>query len=173
MPLPAFFCAAKIRRRFPFCPTAGFFLLGLYFEEKKPGFSLENSGGCGCGKRSLPAAVPDACAEPGRITASALPVYLVYVFSEGLWELSLRFRPVKLWCGTVSYVFAAYGVLLFALRGMGYFENVSLWKALAVGIGVLAAVYLGSLLLSGLPVSMRPEQSILKKRCVIRRRPIS
>ncbi len=130
----------------PILPYGGFFLLGLYFEEKKPGFSWKILAGAAAVSAVSLLLYRTPVQSLVRITASALPVYLVYVFSEGLWELSLRFRPVKLWCGTVSYVFAAYGVLLFALRGMGYFENVSLWKALAVGIGVLAAVYLGSLL---------------------------
>lgn len=130
----------------PILPYGAFFLLGLYFEEKKPGFSW---------KILLGAAVVSAVSlllyrlpaeNLVRITASALPVYLVYVFSEGLWELSVRFRPVKLLCSTIQYVFAAYAVLLFAVRGMGYFENVSLWKALAVGVGILAAVYCGSIL---------------------------
>ena len=137
------FLRCESQAAIPVLPYGAFFLLGISFEEKKPGFQWRLLLGAALVSGVSLALYRTPLQSMVRITASALPVYLVYAVSEGVWELSVRFRPVRRFCEQIFWVFAAYAALLFAVRKMGYLENGSLWMALGAAAAALAAVCLG------------------------------
>ena len=125
----------------PALPYAAYFLLGMWFEEKKPGFSWKLLG--------ISVAVTAAAAflyrtpaqEFCRICISVLPVYLIYVISEALSDLTLRFYAARFVTDTVELVFAIYAAGLAALRMLGVMDGAGVKKTLLLAAGMLILLY--------------------------------
>lgn len=125
----------------PGIPYFAFFLLGMWFEEKKPGFQWEIA--------LTAAAVTAASVLLARtplhhlcvIMVSALPVYLVYAVAEGLSDLTLRFVPARFVCETVEPVFWVYTVLIFALDHTGKISAEKPYMVFLAAAAVLALIY--------------------------------
>lgn len=113
--LLAAFTGSELQAAIPILPYFSFFLLGLWLEERKPGFQWKLAGGSFLitmiSLLLYRTALQDLC----RVTISVLPVYLVYVLAENTSDLSLRFKPVHFACRTVEAFFCVYAVLLYAL----------------------------------------------------------
>lgn len=119
-------------------PYFAFFLFGMYLEDKKPGFQ---------GKIAVVTAVAtivsvllyrtpaqDLC----RVIVSFLPAYVLYLMSEGLSELTLRFKHVDFACSVIEPVFGVYAVLMFGLHMKRGIVGDSIPKTLLVaGICIL------------------------------------
>ena len=119
-------------------PYFAYFLMGMWFEEKKPGFQWKTALIMAAGTAVSLALYRTPLADLCRVAISLLPVYLVYVAAEGLSDLTVRFSPVRFLCESVEPVFWAYSVLLFA---------VSFLRKGSAAMGSSRALLLGGLIL--------------------------
>lgn len=127
----------------PALPYFAFFLLGVWFEKKKPGFQwklfLVSAGVTAVSLLLYRTPLQDLF----RVTASLLPVYLVYAAAEGLSEVTLRFRPAEVVCDKTELIFWCYALVMFALSVMDRFQNIGLKRTLLLVVcgmlGLLAA----------------------------------
>lgn len=125
----------------PVVPYFAYFLFGLWTEEKKPGFQWKLAG--------IAAAVTAVSAllygtplqSVCRVLISALPVYLVYVVSELLSDVTLRWYAARFVADTVEPVFLVYAAGLLLLRKFGFLAGAGVWKVLAFAVCVIAALY--------------------------------
>lgn len=127
---------STLHRAVPGIPYFVFFLLGLWFEEKKPGLDLKLLG--------IAAAVTVVSAVLYRtpfqvlcrVTISALPVYLIYVVSEELSDLTIRFWAVKFVSTTVERIYLIYTSILFVVLYLGIMNDHN-WKYVLILAGGL------------------------------------
>ena len=75
------------------------------------------------------------------MTASVLPVYLIYALSEGLSDLTVRFYGLRFVTDTVELVFAADAVVLTVCKNAGRLAGATPTKVLAAALCVIAAIY--------------------------------
>ncbi len=147
-PILAAFLGAEQLEAVPALPYFAFFLLGAWFEEKKPGFQIRHAAAAVL----ITVVSVLLCRTPAaalcRVTVSALPVYLVYLMSEGLAELTLRVRPVRSACRLAEPVFCICAPLLIGLGALGTYADLhlnALWTCAVTG-SLLLLVYAGWLL---------------------------
>ncbi len=143
--LLAAFTGSSVQAAVPVVPYFAFFLLGIWFEEKKPGFdwkiALSVLAVTVCSLLFYQTPLQNLC----RLTISALPVYAVYVAAEGLYELTTRLRAVRFAVFTIEPFFWAYAIGLFfttnllAARG----KELSLSGIAAVTVLLVVLIYLG------------------------------
>ena len=143
-PIAASFFGSDLQPAVPCVPYFAFFLLGMWFEEKKPGFQWRLA--------LLFAAVTVLSVVLYRtplknlasVALSFLPVYLVYALSEGLSELTLRVRAARGVCRAMEPAFPLYALLILFLRmvGAGPFGT---WKTLALSALLIVVVLVGFL----------------------------
>ncbi len=139
-PLAAAFLGSDLQPAVPCVPYFAFFLFGGWLEDKKPGF---------CWKIALICAAVTAVSvvlyrtplKPlAGVTISLLPVYLVYVLSEGFSDLTLRVRFARSLCRAAEPVFPIYAFLVLALSAFGVGPFV-VWKTIALALGLLLLVF--------------------------------
>lgn len=139
--LVAAFTGSVKRQAIPIVPYFAYFLLGMWFEEHKPGFQW---------KMALAAAAVTGISlilyktplnNLLRVTASLLPIYLVYVISEGISELTLRFRPVRFVCQAVEPVFWLYTMLLCLIDYAGFVQEPSVKNGLLLAMVLVLVTY--------------------------------
>ena len=138
----AAFTGSSVHQAVPGIPYFSFFLLGIWFEEKKPGFDWKLFG------ISVAVTVVSALLYRTplrvlcRVTISALPVYLVYVSAEFLSDITLRFRTAKFVSTTIERVYLVYTALLFGILGWGITADMSWKRVLVLAVLLLALLYL-------------------------------
>ena len=139
--LTAAFFGADTQQAVPVVPYFAYFLFGMWMEEKKPGFQWKIVGvSAAVTALSLVlyrTPLQDLC----RVTASVLPVYLIYALSEGLSDLTVRFYGLRFVTDTVELVFAAYAVVLTVCKNAGRLAGATPTKVLAAALCVIAAIY--------------------------------
>ena len=139
--LIAAFFGADTQQAVPVVPYFAYFLFGMWMEEKKPGFQWKIAGvSAAVTALSLVlyrTPLQDLC----RVTASVLPVYLIYALSEGLSDLTVRFYGLRFVTDTVELVFAAYAVVLTVCKNAGRLAGATPTKVLAAALCVIAAIY--------------------------------
>ena len=152
----------------PAVPYFVFFLFGIWIEEKKPAFdwhlALVCAGFTAVSLLLYGTFARDVC----RVAMSFLPVYLVYVFAEGLAELTLRFKGIRFACEKIEAVFGIYFILMFVISAAGLFAGADIWKVLLVAalvMGLIAAGFAGFWLLTWCckAVSVYVEQKVRHK----------
>ncbi|MDY3249517.1 MAG: YfhO family protein, partial [Candidatus Choladocola sp.] len=99
----------------PAVPYFAYFLLGVWFEEKKPGFQWKMAAGAAAVTAVSLLLYRTPLQDLCRVTISFLPAYLVYVLSELLSDLTLRFEGARLVCNTIEPVFGIYATMLTCL----------------------------------------------------------
>ncbi len=138
-PFVAALLGADGQQAVPALPYFAFFLLGAWFEKKKPGFRwhLFLASGAATALSLLLYSTP--LRDLFRVTASFLPVYAVYAAAEGCWEITLRVRPAKSVCDRIELIFGFYAVLMFGLGFLGRFQNMGLKRTFLLAVcGMLA-----------------------------------
>ena len=125
----------------PAIPYAAYFLLGMWFEEQKPGFSWKLFGFSVVLTVAAALLYRTPAQELCRICISAFPVYLIYVISEVFSDITLRFYAARFVADTIELVFAVYAALLVALRVFGRVGEMGAKKTLLLGAGVLVVLY--------------------------------
>lgn len=114
-PIVASLTGSALQPAVPGLPYFAFFLLGMWFEEKKPGFQWRLLGAAAVVTAVSAVLVRTPLHDLGVVAVSALPVYLVYFVAEWLSDVTLRFRTAAFVCETIEQVFWAYSILLFAV----------------------------------------------------------
>ncbi|MDO4321078.1 MAG: YfhO family protein [Lachnospiraceae bacterium] len=136
---------SSLEQAVPAVPYFAFFLLGIWFEEKKPGFQWKLFGIAGAvtlvSLLLYRTPLQDLC----RVTASFLPVYLVYAAAEGLSDVTLRLRPAELVCGRIEFVFCFYAVMMFGLRATGKVSGFGVSRTLILAVCALLFLLAGFL----------------------------
>ena len=125
----------------PAIPYVAYFLLGMWFEEQKPGFSWKLFGAAVILTVAALLLYRTPAQELCRLCISALPVYLVYVISEVFSDLTLRFYSARFVTDTVELVFAAYAAVLAVVYRFGLLNEMDVKKTLLLAVGVLALLY--------------------------------
>ena len=125
----------------PAIPYVAYFLLGMWFEEQKPGFSWKLFGSAAILTVAALLLYRTPAQELCRLCISALPVYLVYVISEVFSDLTLRFYSARFVTDTVELVFAAYAAVLAVVYRFGLLNEMDVKKTLLLAVGVLALLY--------------------------------
>lgn len=143
-PIIASFFGSELQSAIPCVPYFAFFLLGEWFEEKKPGFQWKTALICAAVTALSVVLYRTPCKNLASVTISFLPVYLVYVLSEGLAELTLRSRAVRAACRAMEPAFPVYAALVLILPtfGIGPF---GIGKATVLSLILIAAVLIGFL----------------------------
>lgn len=141
----AAFIGSSMHQAVPGIPYFAFFLLGVWFEEKKPGFDWKL-----CGIAAAVTAVSAVLYRTPlqvlcRVTISVLPVYLVYAAAEVLSDVTLRFRAAKFVSTTVERIYLIYTAILFVLLNFGVMDNLSWKKVLLVAAVLFLLLYLSVL----------------------------
>lgn len=170
-PIVAALFGAESPAAVPGVPYFAFFLIGAWFEDRKPGFQW---------KTGLIAAVVTAVSvllyrTPARqvcqVMISCLPVYLVYVVAEGLSELTLRFGLFRSACRLTEPVFCVYGTLVMLLGAIGQFTKMSvLWAALAAAALILliyAGIFVTWLIFRGYAIAAARLQERTRRRTAV------
>lgn len=125
---------SDVQQAVPAVPYFAFFLAGVWLEKKKPAIQwklLAVSAGVTAVSLLLYRTPLRALC---RVTASCLPVYLVYGASEYLTEVTLRLRAAKRMSAMTEYVFLGCSALLFALSYTGMLAGAGMKKTLAVTV---------------------------------------
>ncbi len=141
-PLAASFIGSDLQPAVPCVPYFTFFLLGMWFEDNKPGFQWKIALICAVVSAASALLYRTPVRSLAGIAISLLPVYLVYAASEGLTELTLRVRFARRLCCLFEAVFPVYAflVLVLSTAGVGPFVT---WKTLAVALILLVLVLAG------------------------------
>lgn len=132
----------------PGLPCFAWFLLGMWFEEKRPGLSWKLASGAFAVTAASLLLYHTSLQPLCRITLSMLPVYAMYAAAEYLNRLGNKFRGAAFAFGSIEPVFWLCCGGLFALRyvkgdtlGPGY----GLKKTFVLALALLALIY-GALL---------------------------
>lgn len=137
----AAFTGSEQQAAVPLIPYVAYFVLGMWFEERKPGFQWKIAAAAlavtGISLLLYRTPLQNLC----RVTISVLPVYLIYAMSEGLNDLSIRFRPVRFVCETIELVFGVYALMLFALMFLGKVPEDNIKVTLLVAVGCVCLIY--------------------------------
>lgn len=141
--LVAALVGASSQQAVPAVPYFAFFLAGMWFEEKKPGFQWKLFGIAGAVTAVSLLLYRTPLQDLCRVTSSFLPVYLVYAASEGLSDVTLRFRAADTACNGIEFVFWFYSVIMFGLGATGKFNNISIKGALLLAAAVLLLLMAG------------------------------
>ncbi len=118
-------------------PYFAFFLLGGWFEKKKPGFRTGLAGAAAVITLASVLLYGTPAKAVCQIAIAAFPVYLIYLLAEGIYDLSLRLEGLKTLCAR-----AEGALLVFALLAIG----LGLYGRFATA-GVLTLVLLAMVLL--------------------------
>lgn len=125
----------------PCVPYFMFFMLGIWCWNHKPGFEwkivLVTAAVTGVSLLLYRTPLRDLC----RVTMSFLPVYIIYVMSEVISDLSPRFGAVRVVCSTIEPVFLVYSMLLFLLVFTGIMDGAGVTENLLVAVAALAVIY--------------------------------
>ena len=127
----------------PAVPYFAFFLAGMWFEEKKPGFQWKLFGIAGAVTAFSLLLYRTPLQDLCRVTSSFLPVYLVYAASEGLSDVTLRFRAADMACSGIEFVFWFYSVMIFGLGAVGKFHDIGIRGALLLAVIILLLLLAG------------------------------
>jgi uncharacterized membrane protein YfhO len=129
----------------PAVPYFAFFLLGAWIEEKKPAFQwkllLISAAVTAVSLLCYRTPLQDLC----RVSASFLPVYLVYVLAEGGAELTIRSSLASVICDRTELIFGLYAAVLFLLGATGTCMDIGVKNTFLVAVSagvVLLALYL-------------------------------
>lgn len=140
-PIVAALTGADGQAAVPAVPYFAYFLFGIWCEENKPAFRWRIAG--------ISAAVTvigvllyrTPAQDVGRMLLSAFPVYLIYVISEVLSDVTLRCYAARFVTDTVELVFAVYAMVLFLLRCTNSLEGAGVRQVLLLAFGMLAVLY--------------------------------
>lgn len=140
-PIMAAFIGSEMEAAVPIIPYAAYFIMGMWFEERKPGFQWKIAGGAlaitGISLLLFRTPLHELC----RVTISLFPVYVIYVLSEGMSDLTIRFRPVRFICETIEALFCGYALLLLLLAYTGKFSDISVQRSAALAAAAVILVY--------------------------------
>ena len=125
----------------PAIPYAAYFLLGMQFEEQKPGFSWKLFVAAAAVAVAAAFGYHTPVQELCRLCISVLPVYLLYVMSEALSNLTLHFFVARFATDTVEMVFVVYAAVLAVVYKFGLADGISAKKTLFLAAVVLAVLY--------------------------------
>ena len=137
---------SSVQPAVPAVPYFAFFLFGAWAEDTKPAFSPKLALGTAAVTAVSLLLYRTPVQDLVRVTASFLPVYLVYVASEGLAELSLRVRAVRPVCALIEPAYMLYALLLAALSMSGKMDGSSVQRVLAVAAVLMLAMAAGAFL---------------------------
>lgn len=143
----------------PGVPYFAFFLAGIYFEEKKPGFEWKTALAVLAVTAVSLVLYRTPLQNLCRVTASVLPVYVIYVAAELLSDLTVRFRPVRSAVDLVEIVFYGYAVGMFTLCSRNMFEGAGALKVLLLAAGMILLIYFAML---GFVFFCRVYSSVMK-----------
>lgn len=142
--LVAVLFGASEQQAVPGVPYFAFFLLGIWFEEKGPG--SDRKPACAAAAVSVLSLLlyRTPLRDLFRVTASFLPVYLLYRAAGCMTAVTRRSEKAELACRMTEPVFLLYSLALFGLYkyGGGAFSGMGTVKVLAVSAAVLAAICL-------------------------------
>ena len=132
---------ADTQQTVPAVPYFAYFLFGMWIGEKKPGFQWKIAGMAAAVTAASLALYRTPLQDLCRVTASLLPVYLIYVLSEVLSDLTVRFYVVRFVTDTVELVFAAYAVVLIICKNSDRLAGALPVKVIIAAICVIAVIY--------------------------------
>lgn len=143
--LMAAFTGASSQAVVPVVPYFVFFLIGVWFEERKPGFQWKLALGSAAVTAVSLALYGTALENLCRLTISALFVYAVYVAAELLYGATTRFQAVRFVVYTIEPVFFIYtGLLCFVTYLFTVREKeAQLVTVFAVSAAIFILIYLG------------------------------
>lgn len=133
---------ASQQQAVPVLPYFAYFLFGIWIEEKKPGFQWKPAAAAGAVTLISLALYRTPLQSLCRVAASAFLIYLLYSVSEGISDLTPRFRGIRLILDTLGLVFPASVILLYTLCARGLLKEPGVWTVLLAALALLALTYL-------------------------------
>lgn len=131
----------------PGVPYFAFFLLGVWFEQHKPGFqpklALTMAAVTAVSALLYRTPLQALC----RVTISCLPVYAVYAAAEGCSELTLRSRFLRNFCSMTELFFGICTMTVFVLEGAGVCAGMSVPRILLTAAAVPVLLFAVSFVL--------------------------
>ncbi len=141
--LLAVFFGADGQQAVPGVPYFAFFLLGILAGEKRPEFDRKQAAAAAAVFAVSLLLYRTPLQALARVTASFLPVYLLYAASGYLAKAASRLKGMELVGRAAEPVFLLYVLILLVLcRYADAFSGLGTIQTLAVSAAVLAAVYL-------------------------------
>lgn len=133
---------SSVQNAVPAVPYFAFFLGGIWLERKKPAIQWQPLAACAVVTAVSLALYRTPLGNLCRVTASCLPVYLVYGISEYLTELTVRFRAPRFVVSSVDKCFWLYTALLCVAGWLGLLEGAGALRVLLYSAAAVVAVYL-------------------------------
>lgn len=155
---------ADLQAAVPVIPYAGWFLLGMWFERKKPGFSGQLLG-VAAAVTVVSAVLYRTPLQPFlRMSISCLPVYLIYVLGEWCSDAALRLRPVRFLTEMAEPVTAVGVAVLLILRYFTDPGQLSEKRVLLLAVGLWAGLYVLAALFGLFSASYEKLQNLFRAK---------